>query len=170
MYIIIIINIIIIITQVRIGYGVGAAVSNTSMITTSSVAPGDSQATVLSTEVASAQPWMDCCDFRTFWLRWDDTDTDTDTWFIVKATDPYTRRELGGGAEGGGGGERILHFSTIFDDLMDDVHCSAHFYHFTLYIAMSVRYNRILTSSQVGRQDCGSGHGAGRGLRHIVYP
>ena len=34
---------------------------------------------------------------------------------------------------GGGGGERILHFSTIFDDLMDDVHCSAYFYHFTLY-------------------------------------
>ena len=57
------------------------------------------------------------------------TDTDTDTWFIVKATDPYTRRELGGG----GGGERILHFSTIFDDLMDDVHCSVYFYHFTLY-------------------------------------
>ena len=27
---------------------------------------------------------------------------------------------------GGGGGERILHFSTIFDDLMDDVHCSAY--------------------------------------------
>ena len=25
----------------------------------------------------------------------DDTDTDTDTRFIVKATDPYTRRELG---------------------------------------------------------------------------
>ena len=23
-----------------------------------------------------------------------DIDTDTDTWFIVKATDPYTRREL----------------------------------------------------------------------------
>ena len=35
--------------------------------------------------------------------------------------------------EGGGGGERILHFSTIFHDLMDDVHCSAYFYHFTLY-------------------------------------
>ena len=26
------------------------------------------------------------------WTR----DTDTDTWFIVKATDPYTRRELRG--------------------------------------------------------------------------
>ena len=34
---------------------------------------------------------------------------------------------------GRGGGERILHFSTIFDDLMDDIHCSAYFYHFTLY-------------------------------------
>ena len=34
---------------------------------------------------------------------------------------------------GGGGGERILHFSTIFDDLMDDVHCSAYIYHFTLH-------------------------------------
>ena len=31
------------------------------------------------------------------------------------------------------GGERILHFSTIFDDMMDDAHCSACFYHFTLY-------------------------------------
>ena len=37
------------------------------------------------------------------------------------------RREVGGG----GGGEHILHFSIIFDDLMDD--CSAYFYHFTLY-------------------------------------
>ena len=26
-----------------------------------------------------------------------ETLTDTDTWFIVKATDPYTRLELGGG-------------------------------------------------------------------------
>ena len=59
-------------------------------------------------------------------------DTDTDTWFIVKATDPYTRLELGG-VGGGGGGERILHFSTIFNDLMDDVHCSAYIYHFTLH-------------------------------------
>ena len=100
MYIIIISIIIIIITQVRIGYGVGAAVSNTSLITTLSVAPGDSQATKLRTEVASAQPWMDCCRFRSFWLRWDDTDTDT--WFIVKATDPYTRRELGGWGWGRG--------------------------------------------------------------------
>ena len=49
-----------------------------------------------------------------------DTDTDTDTWFIVKATDPYT-------SMGWGRGERILHFSTIFDDLMDDAHCSAYF-------------------------------------------
>ena len=39
--------------------------------------------------------------------------------------------ELGVG--GGGEGERILHFSTIFDDLMDDIHCSAYFYHITLY-------------------------------------
>ena len=62
-------------------------------------------------------------------MRERERETDADTWFIVKATDPYTRRELGGG----GGGERILHFSTIFDDLMDDVHCSAYFYHFTLY-------------------------------------
>ena len=51
----------------------------------------------------------------------------------MKATDPYTRKELGGGGGGGGGGERILRFSTIFDDLMDDVHCSAYFYHFTLH-------------------------------------
>ena len=29
-------------------------------------------------------------------------DTDTDTWFIVKATDPYTRLELGGGRWGRG--------------------------------------------------------------------
>ena len=35
----------------------------------------------------------------------------TDTWFSVKATDPHTRREWGAG------GERILHFSTVFDDL-----------------------------------------------------
>ena len=27
---------------------------------------------------------------------WRGTDTDTDTWFIVKTTDPYARRELGG--------------------------------------------------------------------------
>ena len=33
----------------------------------------------------------------------------------------------------GGRGERILHFSTMFDDLMDDVHRSAYIYHFTLY-------------------------------------
>ena len=114
MYIIIII-IIIIITQVRIGYGVGAGVSNTSMITTQSVAPGDSQAKLLRTEVASAQPWMDCCRFRTFWLRWDDTDTDTDTdtWFIVKATDPYTRRELGGGGEGEGVGVNVFYTSAL---------------------------------------------------------
>ena len=37
------------------------------------------------------------------------------------------------GVGGGGEGERILHFSTIFDDLMDDVHCSAYIYHFTLH-------------------------------------
>ena len=37
------------------------------------------------------------------------------------------------GVGGGGGGERILHFSTIFDDLVDDVHRSAYIYHFTLY-------------------------------------
>ena len=37
------------------------------------------------------------------------------------------------GWEVGEGGERILHFSTIFDDLMDDVHCSAYIYHFTLH-------------------------------------
>ena len=35
----------------------------------------------------------------------------TDTWFSVKATDPHTRREWRAG------GERILHFSTVFDDL-----------------------------------------------------
>ena len=42
-------------------------------------------------------------------------------------------KEGTGGLGEGGGGERILHFSTIFDDLMDDVHCSAYFYHFTLH-------------------------------------
>ena len=47
---------------------------------------------------------------------------------------PIHKEGIGGwGVGGGGGGERILHFSTIFDDLMDDVHCSAYFYHFTLY-------------------------------------
>ena len=76
-------------------------------------------------------------------------DTDTDTWFIVKATDPYTRRELGGG---GGGGERILHFSTIFDDLMDDVHCSAYFYHFTLY---SHEHKIYLHNSEISRRNTG---------------
>ena len=37
-------------------------------------------------------------------------------------------------------------------------------------ISMSIRYNHILTSSQVGQQDCGSGHGVGRGLRHLHEP
>ena len=32
-----------------------------------------------------------------------------------------------------GGVERVLHFSTIFDDLLDEVHCSAYSYRFTLY-------------------------------------
>ena len=41
----------------------------------------------------------------------------------------------GGNGGGWGWSERIklLHFSTIFDDLVDDVLCSAYFYHFTLY-------------------------------------
>ena len=35
---------------------------------------------------------------------------------------------------GGMGVERILlYFIAIFDDLIDDVPCSAYFYHFTLY-------------------------------------
>ena len=73
-------------------------------------------------------------------------ETDTDTWLIVKTTDPYTRTELRGGGGGWGGGERILHFSTIFDDLMDDVHCSAYLYHF-LCIAMSIRYVTFVQSA-----------------------
>ena len=44
----------------------------------------------------------------------EETDTDTDAWFSVKATDPYTRKEWGGG--GVGENAHILHFSIIFDD------------------------------------------------------
>ena len=42
----------------------------------------------------------------------------TDTWFIVKATDPYVRREVGGrgggggrGAGGGGGGGMKVYYT-----------------------------------------------------------
>ena len=48
-----------------------------------------------------------------------DNDNDTDTWFIVKATDPYTR---------------TIPFSTTFDDLIDDVHCSATLLSYTVII------------------------------------
>ena len=44
-----------------------------------------------------------------------ETDTDTDAWFSVKTTDPYTRKEWGGG--GVGQSAHILHFNIIFDDL-----------------------------------------------------
>ena len=43
---------------------------------------------------------------------------------------PPTHTQGGNGV--GWGGERLLHFSTIFHDLMDDGHsCSAYVYHFT---------------------------------------
>ena len=57
--------------------------------------------------------------------------SDTDTSFIVKAADPYTRKELGVV-----GDEPILHFNTVFDDVMDDVHC-------TLFCTLHIHEHKI---------------------------
>ena len=58
------------IVQIRIGNGINV---NRSYIRTRWFALGSRPAARKITEVPNAQPLMDCCSFRTFWVKWNAT-------------------------------------------------------------------------------------------------
>ena len=81
---------------------------------------------------------------------------------------PIHKEGIGGW--GVGKGVNVFYTSALSSTIWWTMYIVLHTVAISHCIAMSIRYNHILTSSQVGRQDCGSGHRAGCGLRHLHEP